>query len=261
MRLEPRAGELIDRGKAVSFTFRGLEDHRLRGRHDRVRRVRGREARLLALLQVPPAARAPLLLGPLPELPDDRRRRAERPRLHGADPRGRRRRGAERALVARLRLHVAHRQVRRAVHAGRLLLPDVHPPARGLAAVREVPARRGRARQARPARRSLPPLRHRAPAGARPRRRRRRGRSRRRARGGEGGRRASSSSTRTPATPTSRSRASRCSRRRARSGSGRAGSCRWMRARSSTASAPRRSSSPRARPSSRSSSRGTTSSA
>ena len=58
-----------------------------------------------------------------------------------------------------------------------------------------------------------------------------------------------------------RSTASRCSRRRARSGSGRAVSFRWTPARSSTASAPSGSSSRRARPSSRSSSPGTTSSA
>ena len=241
--------------------LRGLEDHRLRGRHDRVGRVRRGQARLLALLQVPPAARPPLLLGPLPELPDDRRRRAERARLHRADPRGRRRRGAERPLVARLRLHVRDGQARRPVHAGRLLLPHVHPPARRLAAVREVPAQRGRAREARPARGSHPPLRHGAPPRARARRRRRRGRSRGSARGGEGRARESSSSTRTRGTPGCRSTASRCSRRHARSGSGRAVSFRSMPTRPSIASARSGSSSRRARPSSRSSSRATTSSA
>ena len=74
VRLEPRAGERIDRGKAVSFTFAGWKVTGLKG-HDRLGRVRRRQARLLPLLQVPPAARPPLLLRPLPELPDDRRRR------------------------------------------------------------------------------------------------------------------------------------------------------------------------------------------
>ncbi len=46
------------------------------------------------------------------------------------------------------------RQGRRPVHAGRLLLPHDDPAARRLAAVREVPAQRRRAREARPARRA-----------------------------------------------------------------------------------------------------------
>ena len=134
-------GERIDRSKAVSFTFAGWKVTGFEGDTIALGSVRRGEARLLALVQVPPAARSPLLLGPLPELPDDRRRRPERARLHRADPRGRRRRGAERPLVARLRLHVADGQARRPVHAGRLLLPHVHPPASRVAAVREVPAR------------------------------------------------------------------------------------------------------------------------
>ena len=108
---------------------RRLEGHGLRGRHPRVGGLRLGQAGLLALVQVPPPARPPLLFGSLPELPDDGRRRAERAGLHRADPRGRCRRGPERPLVARLRLHVRHGQDRRAVHARRLLLPHVHPPA------------------------------------------------------------------------------------------------------------------------------------
>ena len=114
MRLEPRSRRADRPLEGGLVHVRGLEGHRLRGRHDRLGGVRGRKARLLALVQVPPPARPPLLLGALPELPDDRRRRPERPRLHRADPRGRGRRGAERALVARLRLHVGHGQDRRA---------------------------------------------------------------------------------------------------------------------------------------------------
>ncbi len=174
----PRQGGLVH--------LRGLEGHGLRRGHDRLGRVRRRQARLLPLLQVPPAAWSSLLLRPLPELPDDRRRRPERPRLHRADPGGRSRRGAERPLVARLRLHVRDGQGRRPVHTGRLLLPHVHPPARRVAAVREVPAQRRRARHARPARGAYPPLRHGASARAGARRRRRRGRSRCGARGREG---------------------------------------------------------------------------
>ena len=186
MRLDPRVGEPIDRSKAVSFTFAGWKitgfegdtiasaafaaGKRVFSRSFKYHRPRG----LLCCSR------------PLPELSDDRRRRAERARLHRADSRGRRRRGAERPLVARFRLHVRDGQARRPVHARRLLLPHVHPPARRLAAVREVPAQRGRAREARPARGPLPSLRHGAPARARARRRRRRGRSRGSARGGEG---------------------------------------------------------------------------
>ena len=177
---------------------RRLEGHRLRGRHARVRGLRRRQAGLLALVQVPPAARAPLLLGSLPELPDDGGRRPERSRVHRADPRGHGGRGPERPLVARLRLHVADGQGRRPVHAGRVLLPHVHPAARRLAAVREVPAQRRRSREARPARGAHAPLRHGAPAGARARRRRRRGGPRGRCSRPRRPVPASSSSTRTP---------------------------------------------------------------
>ena len=176
----PRPGGLVH--------LRRLEAHGLsRATPSASAAVRGREARVLALFKYHRPRGLLCCSGHCPNCQDDGRRRAERPRLYGADPRGRRRRGAERALVARLRLHVPHRQDRRAVHARRLLLPEVHPPARGLAAVREVPAQRGRTRKARSRRRALAPLRHRAPPGARPRGRRRRGRSRRRARGREGG--------------------------------------------------------------------------
>ena len=58
---------------------------------------------------------------------------------------------AERSRLARARSALGHGQVRRAVHAGRLLLPDDDPAPAGLAAVREVPAQRGRPREARQA--------------------------------------------------------------------------------------------------------------
>ena len=113
----------------------------------------------------------------------------------------------------------------------------VHPAARGMAAVREVPAQRCRPRQARSARRPHAALRHRAPPGAGARRRRRRGRPHARRSARRRMARASSSSTRTLACGISCSRASRCSRPPARSGSGRAGSSRSMPTPFSTASA------------------------
>ena len=70
-------------------SFRRPRGRGVRGRHDRLGAVRGGPARLLAQLQVPPAARAALLLRRLPELHDDRRRRAERPRVRRAGARGR----------------------------------------------------------------------------------------------------------------------------------------------------------------------------
>ena len=69
----------------------------------------------------------------------------ERARLHDAAPRGRGRQGPELRRLARPRPDAGDRQARRPVHAARLLLQDVHPPAQALAAVREVPARRRRA--------------------------------------------------------------------------------------------------------------------
>ena len=59
-----------------------------------------------------------------------RRRRAQRPRLRRAGARGRDRPAAERRRLARARPARRHRQARRPVHAGRLLLPDDHPAAR-----------------------------------------------------------------------------------------------------------------------------------
>ena len=58
-------------------------------------------------------------------------------------------RGAERRRLARARPDGRRRQARRAVHAGRLLLPDDDPSATRVAAVREVPAQCGRPRQGR----------------------------------------------------------------------------------------------------------------
>ena len=74
----------------LTFTLRRQAGAGLRGRHDRLGALRRRAARLLAQLQVPPAARPALLLGQLRQLHDDRRRRAERPRLRRAGARGRR---------------------------------------------------------------------------------------------------------------------------------------------------------------------------
>ena len=69
MRLAPQPGERIDRGASSHVHLRGPPGRGLRRRHDRLRAVRGGSARLLAQLQVPPAARAPLLRRALRELP------------------------------------------------------------------------------------------------------------------------------------------------------------------------------------------------
>ena len=159
-----------------------------RGRHDRLGAVRRRHAGVLALVQVPPPARPDVLRRPVPELPGRGGRRAHRARLHDADRAGHGGHAPERVAVARARLPAPGRpadaQLR---HAGRLLLQDLHPPAPGVAALREDPAQRRRPRQARP---DAPP--HRAlREGAPPRRRagdrRRPGRAGGRGRGGRAG--------------------------------------------------------------------------
>ena len=166
---------------------RGEARRRPGGRLDRLGALRSRPPRVLAELQVPPAARPDVLHGQLPELPDDGRRRAERARLCRAAARRGRRPRPERARVARARPARRHRQDRRPLHSGRLLLPHDDPAAASVAGVRALPAQRRRPRQGRRARRPLAPLRHRAPAGRCARDRRRllgpRGRSRRGGRG------------------------------------------------------------------------------
>ena len=119
VRLERRDGERIDRSRAVSFTFAGWKitgfegdtiasaafaaGKRVFSRSFKYHRPRG----LLCC-----SGHCPNCQMTVDGVP-------ERPRLHRADSRGRRRRGPERALVARLRLHVADGQGRRPVHAGR----------------------------------------------------------------------------------------------------------------------------------------------
>ena len=95
----PRSGERIDRSKALSFTFAGWKVTGFEGDTIASAAFAAGKRVFSRSLQVPPPARPPLLLGSLRELPDDRRRRPEHPRLHRADPRGRGCRGAERALA------------------------------------------------------------------------------------------------------------------------------------------------------------------
>src|SRR5206468_1829814 len=127
-------------------------------RLDRVGPVRLRPESVLAQLQVPPAARAPLLLGELSQLHDDGGRRPERPRLRRARTRGRRCPSPERLGLAGTRLPLDHGQDGRAVHAGRLLLPDDDPPAARLAALRALPPQRRGTRPTRPGGPPEPPL-------------------------------------------------------------------------------------------------------
>ena len=161
MRLAARPGERIDRGEPLSFTVPRQDDAGVRRRHDRLGALRGGATGVLAQLQVPPAARAPLLRRALRELPDDGGRDPERPRLHDAAARRRGRQGAELRRLAAARPHAGDRQARRAVHPARLLLQDLHPPAQAVAALREVPPWRRRSRTTRS---------ERIPAGARRRR-------------------------------------------------------------------------------------------
>ena len=122
-----------------------------RRRHDRLGALRRRRPRLLALVQVPPPARPSVLRRPVPQLPRPGRRRARRARVHDAGRAGHAGRPDQRLAVARAptpctRVGRATPVVR---DAGRLLLQDVHPAALGVEVLREVPAQRRRARQAR----------------------------------------------------------------------------------------------------------------
>ena len=172
---------------AAHVPFRRVVDAGLRGRHGRLRALRGRAEDVLALVQVPPQSRASLLYRPLPELHDERGRRPERARLRRAAARGRARAGAERLGEARPRRPERHGQGRWSFHAGRLLLPHDDPPAAVLAALREGPAEPRGARPRRRAWRALPALRRRASPRARARHRRRAGGPCRGARGGDAG--------------------------------------------------------------------------
>ena len=146
-RLPPRDGERIDRERELSFSFDGKEVEGPRGRHDRLGAVRRRAAHVLAQLQVPPPPRPHVLRRPVPQLPRAGGRRSRRARLHRAAARGHAGRAHERLPVARVRRDARHRPVRRALHAARLLLQDVHPPAAPVAALREGAAPRRRPRQ------------------------------------------------------------------------------------------------------------------
>ena len=153
-RLPQQPGERIDRERVVRFTLRRQAGRGARGRHDRLGAVRRRPADVLAQLQVPPPARPDVLRRAVPELPRRGRRRAGRARVHRAGPRGHARRAPQRPARPRVRRDARHRPVRRPVHAARLLLQDVHPPAAAVAAVREGPAPRRRPRRAAPSSRT-----------------------------------------------------------------------------------------------------------
>ena len=119
VRLPARDGERIRRDGRVTFTLRRPRGRGLRGRHARLGALRVGPADLHTQLQVPPPARADVLLRQLRELPDGGRRRAERARVHAP---GRGRRGgpvAGRDRLARARPAARDRPRRRPVHAGR----------------------------------------------------------------------------------------------------------------------------------------------
>ena len=105
-------------------------------------------ARSAAASSTTAAAGSCACAGPVPQLHLRRRRRPGRPGLHRAGARGHHRHPRQRAAVAGVRRDARHRHLRRPVHAARLLLQDLHPPAQAVAAVREDPAQRRRPGQA-----------------------------------------------------------------------------------------------------------------
>ena len=158
MRLEPQAGERIDRGKAVTFTFAGWKTTGFEGdtiasaafaagkrvfsRSFKYHRPRG----LLCCSGHCPNCQ--MTVDGVPNV-----RVCTEPVREGAVVEG--------------------QNVRWSLDFDFMSLTDKIGGPCGLAAVREVPARRGRARKARPAGRALAPIRHGAPPGACARRRRR----------------------------------------------------------------------------------------
>ena len=203
--------------------------------------------------------------GQLRELHDDGGRRAQRPRLRRARPRGRGSCGRRTCWARSSATCSRHRQGRRPVHPGRLLLPDDDPAALGVAALREGAAQRRRPRQARQARQrartattSSTGAREVLVVGGGAGRAVEAARGEHAAAGPSQVRRSSTSGfAATPAGGDGVEVVSPGARDRDLRGRARAGR---RRHRSSTATAPSGSSSPRARSSSRSSSRGTTSS-
>ena len=185
-RLPEQPGERIERQKLVTFTFDGKKVQGYEG--DTVGSALYAAGQRTFSRSFKYHRRRGLMCvaGSVPELHLLGRRRPGRPGVHRAGPRGDGGQARQRAAVAGARRDARHRPVRRPVHAARLLLQDVHPPAQAVAAVREDPAQRGRAGQA-----------ARAPGRARvadrvpppPRRRARRRRRDRRPERGDRGRR------------------------------------------------------------------------
>ena len=150
-RLPARPDERIDRSDEPRVRVRGPTPRGIRRRHDRAPPLRGRAARLLPQLQVPPAREgscaapgtartAMMTVDGVPNV-----RVCTEPAPEGVVVQGQ-----NVARLARPRLDGDHGQARRAVHAAGLLLQDVHPAEAVLAALREVPAERRRARHGRP---------------------------------------------------------------------------------------------------------------
>ncbi len=129
-RLPQQPGERLDALAHRRVHLRRQARRGLRGRHDRLGALRVRAADVLALVQVPPPARRDVRVRAVHELARRRRRRARRARL--------RRAGARRAWPSthqnawpslELRRDARRPTSRRPVHAARLLLQDLHPPA------------------------------------------------------------------------------------------------------------------------------------
>ena len=146
-RLPQQPGERIDALAHRHVHLRRQARRGLRGRHDRLGALRVRPADVLALVQVPPPARRDVRAAA-----SARTRSSPSTGARACAPApsrcatGMARRAPERVAVARLRRDAGDRPRRRPVHAARLLLQDLHPPAAAVAALREGPAPRRRPR-------------------------------------------------------------------------------------------------------------------
>ena len=106
-RLDPQPGERIDRSQPDHVHVRRRPRVRLRRRHDRLRALRRRAPRVLAIVQVPPPARRAVRVRPVRELALPRRRRTRRARVRRAGARGDARDAPERVAVAAVRRRCA----------------------------------------------------------------------------------------------------------------------------------------------------------
>ncbi len=144
-RLQPQPGERIDRSRTLTFSFDGSRSKRLAGDTIASALYAAGQRTFSRCFKYHRRRGLHVLLRPVPQLPRRGRRPPGRARLRRAGARGHRGRAHQRQAVARVRRDARDRPRRRPLHAARLLLQDLHPPAPPVAALREDPAKRGRA--------------------------------------------------------------------------------------------------------------------